>query len=450
MDRIYLLKLSLSGIKNIEKTITLNFYKKTINRMFDPDEYRVKAIYGENGSGKTAIITAVKILKDIIEIPGYLGDFKTQELLREVINKKTKRLSMECEFLSRESDRAEIDDGKAPDRERSYDNKIYKYSLELSLNKNIDITKEALVYRNGNYSNSNWKLLYQIEEGRLIQVDADKDMISHLELISMNLLKRTSFVALIIENINYRLLEATITLHCITMLVFAASIKIYLNEEDQHELYLLKKTVEDLPNDESHKEIMKVKGLEEYINASTTKVPKKHYDQYVRKIERLQLFLQVFKSDIQSVEIERKEDGDFYICGLNLNYGQYMINMEFESTGIRKLVRVFDCLDLASSGGIVFIDELDSNINTVYLSKVIEYLMYYGNGQLCFTTHNLDLMDVLKENKNSIEFLSSDNRIISWVSHGNAVPMNNYKNGMIEGSPYNVSPSDFIGILGEE
>ena len=62
----YLLSLKISGIKNIEVPIELNFYKKTINNSdFDPEKYRIKAIYGENGSGKTAIITAVKILQNL-------------------------------------------------------------------------------------------------------------------------------------------------------------------------------------------------------------------------------------------------------------------------------------------------------------------------------------------------------------------------------------------------
>ena len=134
---------------------------------------------------------------------------------------------------------------------------------------------------------------------------------------------------------------------------------------------------------------------------------------------------------------------------MNLNYGEYSINKEFESTGIKKLIRLFDCFVLASEGGIVFIDEMDSNLNDVYLCKIIEYFMYYGKGQLCFTTHNLDPMSVLKENKNSIDFLSSDNHLVSWTARGNASPENCYKNGMIEDSPFNIDAVDFVGIFGE-
>ena len=42
----YLLNLSVSGIKCIEKEVRLDFYKKTVDKDFDPEKYRVKAIYG--------------------------------------------------------------------------------------------------------------------------------------------------------------------------------------------------------------------------------------------------------------------------------------------------------------------------------------------------------------------------------------------------------------------
>lgn len=99
------------------------------------------------------------------------------------------------------------------------------------------------------------------------------------------------------------------------------------------------------------------------------------------------------------------------------------------------------------NGGIVFIDELDSNLHDVYLCALLEYLMEYGEGQLCFTTHNIGPMDVLKKNKKSIDFLSVDHKIYSWTTSGNYSPSKLYRNGMIEGSPFNVDSIDFIGVF---
>ena len=84
----YLLSFAVSGIKNIEQRVELNFYKKTIDKSFDPGKYRIKAIYGENGSGKTAIITAVQIMQKLIISNDYLADSANQAKLQKLINKK--------------------------------------------------------------------------------------------------------------------------------------------------------------------------------------------------------------------------------------------------------------------------------------------------------------------------------------------------------------------------
>ena len=44
-NMIYLLNMTVSGIKSIKKEIRLDFYKKTIDKNFNPDKYRIKAIY---------------------------------------------------------------------------------------------------------------------------------------------------------------------------------------------------------------------------------------------------------------------------------------------------------------------------------------------------------------------------------------------------------------------
>ena len=128
-------------------------------------------------------------------------------------------------------------------------------------------------------------------------------------------------------------------------------------------------------------------------------------------------------------------------------YDSYSIDVEFESTGVKKLIKLFLYFEEMVEGGIVFIDELDSNLHDVYLCALLEYLMKYGEGQLCFTTHNVGPMDVLKKQKKSIDFLSEDHKVYPWKTNGNYSPSKLYRSGMIEGSPFNVDATDFIGIL---
>ena len=173
----------------------------------------------------------------------------------------------------------------------------------------------------------------------------------------------------------------------------------------------------------------------------------KQYNNYKNTIEKMCEFIRIFKSDLLQIEIDKKINQDTYVCDLIMVYDSYKIHAEFESTGIKKLIRLYAYLKKMAEGEIVFIDEFDSNLHDVYLCALLEYLMEYGKGQLCFTTHNVGPMDILKQHKKSIDFLSIDHRIYSWKTNGNYSPAKLYRNGMIEGSPFNVDSIDFIGVF---
>ena len=142
------------------------------------------------------------------------------------------------------------------------------------------------------------------------------------------------------------------------------------------------------------------------ISISENYVPKTRYVKFENTIEKLCEFIRIFKADLQNIEIDKKENHEYYVCDLIMVYDSYKIHAEFESTGIKKLIRLFAFIREMVNGGIVFIDEFDSNLHDVYLCALLEYLMQYGEGQLCFTTHNVGPMDILKQNKKSIDFLS--------------------------------------------
>lgn len=441
----YLLNISVSGIKCIKEEVRLNFYKKTIDKDFNPERYRVKAIYGENGSGKSAIVTAVKIFQDVLLHDNYLKESKTQRFLDEIINKRTKMLCFSLEFL------VEWEDIRI----------VYHYSIQLGKGKNglYEIQQETLKMKNGNYANNRYKIIFETRKGELIQVACPDSKREWIDKKSANLLSSYSLIYLYIMktkeddiSIKKDSEDGGIFLHLLMYFMLTVSMRVYLGEEDQHELYFLQKSLQESDSDEGaliENFLANGSHLDIFSSVSDRVVSKKYFEKYKEKIERLTRFIQIFKSDLVTIEIDAKENGDSYVCDLNLNYGDYVINKEFESTGIKKLIRLFDCFSAASNMGIVFVDEMDANLNDVYLCRLIEYFMYYGKGQLCFTTHNLDPMTVLKENRNSIDFLSSDGHLVSWTSKGNALPDNCYRNGMIEDSPFNIDATDFVGIFGE-
>jgi len=434
---VYLLNVRMSGIKSIKNEIRLDFYKKTVDKNFDPDKFRVKAIYGENGSGKTAIITGIKIFQDLMLSNQYLNESKNQRFLDEIINKETSRFTFGCEYITGE--------------EESYI--VYDYNFELEKNNKGDyvIKHESLNLKNGNYPNNNYVNVYECDSGELININCNETVKNIIEKKTFNLLNKNPFMSLyIVDYTSVIEKDKEFSYNIAVMLFLIALINVYINEEDKHDIYFLRKTIRE-SHEKSSEYINDINEILDTISVYSgfddNSISKSEFDKYKESVKQLTKFIQIFKRELKSIDIDAKDDGDNYRCELIFNYGNYKVNKEFESTGIKKLVRLYSAFKAANNYGIAFVDEMDSNINDIYLCKLIEYFMYYGKGQLCFTMHNVDPMSLLKQNKNSIDFLSSDNKIVSWVSKGHASPENYYKNGMIENSPFNIDATDFIGIF---
>ena len=436
--RFYILCLKICGIKNIEEPIAIEFYKKTINKDFDPDKYRIKAIYGENGSGKTAIITAVSLMRKILTNGSYLLDNDTQRSLVELVNKKTRCGNIECEFYV------------GLDVKR-----ILRYSVgfEVGEDERFYITEELLEEKKASYSKNKYQTIFRTRNGELIEC-ADSGVLDYLRNKTMNLLDKQSLATSIIRfyEMSQELRSSSTIFSLFVLSIFALTIDVFLDEADNHADYALRERLgrldEKAIGNNGPDLLRQINSKIIGPMADKKMIPKQVFSEYEEQVKRLCEFVRVFKPELKKIDIEKQDRDAFYQCNLKMVYEGYTLDREFESRGIKKLMDLFDCLDAASSGSVVFIDELDSNIDDVYLDKLIEYFASYGKGQLCFTAHNLSPMTVLKSNKNAISFISSINTVHTWTSNGNYTPENAYRNGFIEDSPFNVDATDFLGILG--
>ena len=419
----YLLSAGISGVKNIHKRILLEFYKKTIDKSFDPDKYRVKGVFGENGFGKTAIITAFYIYQALIVRSDYIAT--NPQYLLETINKMTKEFSFECEF-------AHIEQGTIS---------ILRHNIRLGfVGSSFQILDESLDIRNGNNPKSEYTPVFSVENGKLIATVPGTDIDTWNEA-TINLLSKSTLSSLLLGK--SELMDNGVVANSVYMLLdFASHMFVSLRNEDEHAMYFI-------TNNSTVPEQLQNEVVGSYSLLKEKKVLKPMFESYERRVHGMEKFIKLFKSNLKSIDIVRQEAGEYYSCQLNMNYGDYMINSEFESEGIKKLISIYDALRSAANGGIVFIDEMDANVNSIYLETLIEYMMLYGKGQLCFTSHNIDIMNVLKDNKHSIDFLNSNQEIVRWINNGNKSPVNTYKNGLIEGMPYNIFATDFIGVFGE-
>jgi hypothetical protein len=444
MREIYLLNYSVKGIKAIDKQVSLSFYKKTITKKFDAQEYNIKGIYGINGSGKSGIVTSVEILRNIIIDTGYLNNPIVQRNLDSLINKNMGEISIEVDYLINED-------------------YYFRYTVTLTkeeMGKYV-ISHEQLLTKKATSKSVNMKTVFEVIDGEIValQKDDNDKFTTDIYQKTMNLLKTASLSALFYEkNLKKNVgVENGILWAQITMLWFLGEkIHVYSEQSDNHREYVALNTIETYRDNEDNTKERNLLAHNcfkinydyiDVIKATNNIVLKEQYRKFENLIDRLFKFIHVFKADLQEIEIEKKENYNVYVCDLVMVYDSYRIHAEYESTGIKKLIRLFAYINDMVHGGIIFIDEMDSNLHDVYLCALLEYLMENGEGQLCFTTHNVGPMDILNQRKKSIDFLSEDHTIYPWTKSGNYSPASLYRNGMIEGSPFNVDSIDFIGVF---
>ena len=455
MNDIYLVNYSVKGIKTLDELVSLSFYKKTITKNPDTQNYNIKGIYGMNGSGKSAIISSVDILRNILTESNYLNNPLVQENLDAIINKKLKELYIEVDYMVNADDEPVL----------------FKYKVILSKDdtQKYIISHEQLSFKPATSKSEVMKRIFEISDGKINYInkeDGNEEFYNDVVGRTMNLLTTASLGVIFLNKFVLSLPGKTESVNIINnifgkctkiLFFFGSNLHVFLDKSDDHMEYVALNSLKS--NRSKENSVVQLKTLINYLNnvdaASLNVVsvmgnivPKKLYDDYKETISKLYEFLHIFKSDLKGIEIDKKDNKGSFVCNLVMVYDGYKISAEYESTGIKKLIRLFAYINEMVHGGIVFIDEFDSNLHDVYLCALLEYLMEYGKGQLCFTTHNVGPMDVLKQHKKSIDFLSENHKIYPWIKSGNYSPSKLYRNGMIEGSPFNVDAIDFINIFG--
>lgn len=435
--RYYILKITTRGIKNIENDLTLSFYPQTISDTLNIKETNVKAIFGMNGSGKSAIIKSVKMYKDLITIKNYLSK-ATSEYLDNLINKKTRSFYFHIIYaLYDETKNNAIVD-------------VYSHSI-LVINENgiykIAEEKFSKLSKKSRTINEEYDFIFGTNNGRL-KINEDEYSKFLLEK-SINLLNDSSLFAIamyvIFEGNLSNIYQYPSYFDISSGYLFGPFINTFVDLDNQNDSDIRIKN--NIINNFYY--INSNKGqFNTNININYKLSNKKDAKDFESQLKKLEKFIKLFKPSLKEINYNKKIVKDLYYYSIIFVYEEYSIDLDFESTGIKKLTSLFQYLQNASNGGIVFIDELDSNLHDVYLSKLVKYFENYGVGQLCFTSHNLGTMNELKDYNNSIDFISENTEIVSWKKSGNYSPYNQYRSGMIKGSPLNIEDFDFLSVFG--
>ncbi len=393
-----LLKLTLAGIKNIEEPLSLEFSNQSIERIGEGIN-KTKGIFGYNGSGKSALVSALYLYKALLLSQNFLLQNQTQEYLEETINRKTKRFEVSLCFLS--------------------EGKILRHDLSLGLDdasSSYLIKRERLTFLKGRTLNEGGEVLLSKESPSCQSL-----ILSCLEEKKESLGKKERCA-------------------CQTLL-FASRLSVYLPSENLPKLG---------PFKESLFPLLRGEALLEGSNPAKEKVRVSDYPSYEKANKALKRFIVLFKPSLLEIRLIKTLEGDCYHVRKEFVYEDYAIDLEHESSGIKQLVSLYAYLKSCSKGGIAFIDEIDANLNTAYFKKLIAYFQNYGKGQLVFTTHNVEAMDVLKKAKRGIEVLGSNGKAYTWVARGNRSPLKEYLDGYIPYSPLNIEDFDFIKVFQNE
>lgn len=431
--RYFLLEYSLNGIKSIDKEIKISFYNSTLSKKIDIENYNIKAIYGENGVGKSAIIHGIELYKNIMSLNNDMNSKEKKLYYNDIINKECKSAKLTLTYAVLADDNTIID--------------VYKHSLEIGFDSigNCVIKGEKFYKLNATrrIKDENFELLFESLDGIILTNEYAK-IDPEFEMIFVNTVESNSFLVtfqkhrikndVFLNKVNKNVMKYIDFLYNNAFVYFLQYINLM---NDNHNGYTFAKMLKEDLN-------ANIPTLTSFQNAFKIPIEKEYYEHYEAYIKRMEVFIKIFKKKLVSIDIKTNETENIIYCELLFNYGSYKISEEYESTGIKKLIKLFIGFEAFYDGGVLFVDEFDANLHDVYFARLVSFLAKYGKGQLIMTTHNISLMEILKKKKHSIDFLTNNCEIVSWIKDGNLNPIKLYKEGMIENSPFNISSEDYL------
>lgn len=427
-----LLQFSTYGIKNIEELITIDLANQTIENGIQKIN-NVKGIFGYNGAGKSALMTAIDYYNKIVCVPNYLMQNEVKDNLNKLINyvKKEFYISMVFEFEK---------------------NIVIKHSLKLSIDEVMNdyvISEESVSLSSGRTLNDKYKVAFEKKGNDIIVEEKLKG--DNYDYVFNQDLKYNSIIQVVLQKIIDKKRNDNNPISLFDKIVLKIyscinNIDVYLQDSDLHRNYKVdKKVINDLITQTEELKQKRENWIDVYTSDEIVSI--ENYDIYKKENEKLEKFIRYFKPELLKIELIPRENGNVYHVRKLFVYKYYNVELEFESSGIKQLVTLFSYLEKCAKGKTVFIDEIDTNIHAVYFEKMVSFFKNYGKGQLIFTTHNIEAMKALKDQSRSIVVLGVDNKIDTWVGKGNKSPINDYINGDFPHSPMNVEDFDFINIF---
>lgn len=366
----------LENIKNVKKgTFTTN---SNFNMM---DQADVLGIYGQNGSGKTAVVEVFKLLKDILN-----GDDKFPELTTHLIYYGQKSAKVTFDFLVK----------------NKYGEYFVTYNVILGRGEErFVVLNESITYRE-NEKNKRMKVLIAKEHDQIsirtkkVHNMVDKYRIPALVAERMSVKNATSFV---FRPELDEVLDALLTDE-------EAEIMRNLEIDFEQDLHVLDKVYYGLLVANIvmpfNIHLGNTRGRIPYEMNDTMLLPREIFMSLSKVIEQINIVLkEIIPGLTIKVNLRNTETMDNGESGVRFEFlssrGDTELPLRCESSGILKVISMLSTLIAVfnNPNACVVIDELDAGVFEYLLGEILEILNEDGKGQLVFTSHNLRLLEVL-------------------------------------------------------
>jgi AAA15 family ATPase/GTPase len=394
-------KIELEHVKNV----TNGIIEMRTDECFINSSADIVGLYGQNGSGKSALIDALEILKKVLSgdpIPrtyekqiqagkdyarflyGFYvcKDDKTFEVEYEFKIKRDKQYSIiiEDEVIKFKSDQQSITQRTLIDT--TVNDKGFLFTP--------DIRFKEIMSKNDNQ--------VQLQVGKQLAVE-----------------KRQSFV--FSEKV-YNILKASYNDE-----TYSKLLKELREFGRVNMLVVCNRFFGEINSSKGLPFFLKLKGKtgRMTIQFDVTVIEEEYYDLFTSLIEQLNILIQTIipglklGSDLLGEEKD-KDNNTLYKLSLHTIRDDIKIPIRYESDGIIKILSILSALSAMYNKENVFvaIDEFDSGIFEYLLGEFLEVMKDTGKGQLIFTSHNLRPLEILDKDKIYFTTTNPNNRYIRF------------------------------------
>lgn len=406
-------EIKIENFKNVKNGIaSFQSYNKLKNKA-EINGADILGIYGQNGSGKTALVESIDILKSI------LSGEKIKENAKNLFLCNSDNTSFQYVF-------------KLDFSEKKY---FVHYNFELRINKenqNIEISKETLKYSE---ISSEKKLVnktiidYDIDNDNKVIfkplkiyksiVEADED--NRTELIVSKEFAKKDVISFIFNERTIKIFERRfkeeIYNKIIKSLVEFAEINLFVIKNDYLSHINLNTIMPFSFMIKNNKLLSKGTVIVELFKPSVIEKELYHILEKIKNQINIVLssIIPGLEIGIKIIKEELLESGEI---GVNIELlsirDDIKIPLKFESDGIKKIISILSALIAMYNNERVclVIDELDAGVFEFLLGELLDILKSNAKGQLIFTSHNLRPLEVLDKNDIMFTTVNPENRYI--------------------------------------